>query len=221
MKYALHQAFDYDGNPAWKVFKIMSEFIDGFQFLSGLKREVTFLGSARATPTSWHYQEALKLGIMLGKAGFTIVTGGGPGIMEAGNKGAYKAKAPSVGINIMLPHEQRTNKYVTKSTAFHYFFTRKVMLAASAQAFVFFPGGFGTLDEFFEMLTLVQTKKMEKVPLILVGKHYWAPLLHWIDTTIEAEYGAISPGDTKLYTLVNSAQEAFDIIRATPERQYF
>lgn len=203
----------------------MAEFVDGFQFLSTLKREVSIFGSARFAPNkhpgAHHYREARQLGELLGKEGFTIVTGGGPGIMEAANRGACDAKAESVGLNIQLPQEQRINKYVKKSVAFHYFFTRKVMLSASAQAYVFLPGGFGTLDEFFEIITLIQTGKMEPIPVILVGKDYWGPLVRWIETHMYEKHKTINKKDMQIYHLARNVKEAVKIISATKERNYF
>ncbi len=206
---------------SWRIFRIMSEFVEGFQFLSTTKREISVFGSARMPPSHPWYQEAYKLGKMLGEQGFTVVTGGGGGIMEAANKGAYEAGAMSVGLNIQLPHEQRMNPYVTHPIAFHYFFTRKVMFAASAQAYVYFPGGFGTLDEFFEILTLIQTGKSEKVPIVLVGKDYWQPLLGWIEETLYERYDAIDRLDIRLLTLVDSADEAYTLIAKSNERSLF
>ena len=199
----------------------MAEFVDGFQFLSGLKREVSIFGSARFAKNHHHYKEAHELAKELGKKGFTIVTGGGPGVMEAANKGACDANAESGGLNIQLPQEQRINKYVKKSVAFHYFFTRKVMLSASAQAYIFLPGGFGTLDEFFEIITLIQTKKMEPIPVILVGKDYWRPLLRWIEVHMYDKHRTIKRKDMEIYHLAKNVQEAVKIISQTQERKYF
>lgn len=205
----------------WRIFRIMAEFVEGFQFLSTTKREVTVFGSTRIPPTHRWYGVAVQLGKLLGEHGFTVVTGGGPGIMEAANKGAYEAGAESIGLNIQLPHEQRVNPYVTRSRAFHYFFTRKVMLAASAQAYVYFPGGFGTLDELFEILTLIQTKKSERIQVVLVGHEYWDPLVNWIKTTILGTFDAISPEDIQIFKVVDTAEEAFDLIKSSQERSFF
>lgn len=205
----------------WRIFRIMAEFVEGFQFLSSTKREVTVFGSARLPPTSRWYQEATTLGRMLGEAGFSVITGGGPGIMEAANKGAYEAGAESIGLNIQLPNEQRTNPYVTRSRAFHYFFTRKVMLAASAQAYVYFPGGFGTLDELFEILTLIQTKKSEPIAIVLMGKEYWDPLVDWLKERVLGMFDAIEAQDLQLFTVVDTAEEAFTLIRNSRERTFF
>ena len=160
----------------WRIFRIMAEFVEGFQFLSESSREVTFFGSARTKKSDRWYKEGVKLGRLCATNGFTVVTGGGPGIMEALNKGAKEGGGVSIGLNIQLPNEQRINEYVTRGRGFHYFFTRKVMLAYSAQAYIFFPGGFGTLSEFFDLVELVQTKKMESIPIICVGKDFWGAL---------------------------------------------
>lgn len=206
----------------WRIFRIMSEFIEGFQFLSQFSKEVTIFGSARFKPNNKWYKEAVKLGEMLAKHGFSVITGGGPGVMEGGNKGAHKIDPnKSIGINIQLPQEQRTNKYVHHAEGFYYFFTRKVMMAASAQAYIFFPGGFGTLDEFAEITMLIQTGKMQKLPVILVGKDFWTPLLSWILEKLLKEYKVINASDNKIFTLVDTAEEAFEIIKKSKERSIF
>lgn len=205
----------------WRIFRIMAEFVEGFQFLSTLNKEVTVFGSARLPATNKWYQEAVEFGRILAEHDFTVVTGGGPGIMEAANKGAHAAGGKSVGLNIQLPHEQRINPFVTSSRAFYYFFTRKVILAASAQAYVYFPGGFGTLDELFEILTLIQTKKSEAIPVVLVGKEYWTGLLEWIKEVQYAEFDAISKEDMDIYKIVDTAEEAFAHIKDSKERTFF
>jgi len=200
----------------------MSEFVEGFQFLSQFYKEVTIFGSARLKPDSKWYQEAEKLGKILAKNGFTVITGGGSGIMEAGNKGAYEINpSKSIGINIQLPMEQRTNPYVTKSKGFYYFFTRKVMLAASAQSYIFFPGGFGTADEFLEILMLVQTGKIQKIPIILIGKDFWEPLINWFKNTMALKYQTIKPTDLTLFHLVDTAEQAYKIVKKSKERTIF
>lgn len=210
----MNAKFDFKNNPSWRIFRIMAEFIDGFEFLDQFQDTVTFFGSARLAPDHPDSVKARELARLLTEAGCTIITGGGPGIMEAANRGAFEANGVSVGLNIELPLEQRVNRYVKKGIGFHYFFTRKVMLAYSAQAFVFFPGGLGTLDEFSELVTLLQTHKMEeKIPVILVGKEYWTPLLDWIRTSMYETYQAIDARDQEIWTLTDSAEEAFTAIR--------
>ncbi|MEN9557705.1 MAG: hypothetical protein RL141_74 [Candidatus Parcubacteria bacterium] len=199
----------------------MAEFIEGFQFLDNLRGEVSIFGSRLAGEKSPAYKEARKLGNMLAKQGYTVITGGGPGIMEAGNRGAFEAGGDSIGLDIELPTEQRRNQYVTRSVGFHYFFTRKVMLSAAAQAYVFFPGGFGTLDEMTEMVTLIQTGKIpSNVPVILVGKKFWAPFLAWVKDILCTKEGYISRMDFSLLQLVDTPEAAFDIIKETHERPY-
>jgi len=219
--FEIDQPFDFAEDTNWRIFRIMAEFIEGFEFLAPLRKEITFFGSARLPEGSKWYQEARKLGALLAKEQFTVITGGGPGIMEAGNRGAFEAGGASVGIDIELPQEQRRNQYVKNGHGFHYFFTRKVMMAASAQAYAFFPGGFGTLDEFFEIITLIQTKKMEPLPVVCVGHDFWDPLHEWIRTHMVASYATISPEDIDLYTIVDTAEEAFEILRKSKERKYF
>jgi len=204
-----------DCTSPWRILKVMSEFVDGFDFLKQYDKAVTFFGSARCHSKDKIYLEATKLAYMLAKEGFAIVTGGGPGVMEAANKGAHKAGGRSLGLNIQLPREQRVNPYVKESESFKYFFTRKVMLAFASQLYIYFPGGFGTLDEFFEIVTLIQTKKMDPVPIVLVGKKYWNPLLTWTKNDICNRYHMISKEDMNLYHLVDSAEEAFEFIQET------
>ncbi len=205
----------------WRIFRIMAEFVEGFQFLSQFSREVSMFGSTRFQEGDRWYEEARKLGKRMAECGFTVITGGGPGIMEAANRGASEAGGESVGLNIQLPMEQRTNPYVKKARGFHYFFTRKVMLAASSQAYAFFPGGFGTLDEMFEIITLVQTGKMQPIPIVLVGRDYWQPLTDWIDETLVRKERTVSAKETKIYTVVDTAEEAFALIETSQERSFF
>jgi hypothetical protein len=212
-------ADDFTQNINWRIFRIMAEFVEGFEFLSKLHKEVTIFGSTRATSASRYYQIAKQLGFMLGKNGYTVITGGGPGIMEAANWGAFESGGESVGLDISLPMEQRRNQYVKQSMGFRYFFTRKVMLSASAQAYVFFPGGFGTMDELYEMVTLIQTAKMsDQVPVILVGRSFWTPMLKWIEREMWENNRYIEKDDMKILQIVDTADEAFRIIKKTRER---
>jgi len=230
------QANDFRSSFHWRIFRIMSEFVDGWQFLGDYKKMVTFFGSARFKQGDQWYEEARKLGHLLAKEGFDVVTGGGPGIMEAANQGAHevhehtgvamsnhnKKVGDSIGLNIKLPFEQRINEYVDKAVAFHYFFVRKVMLSYYAQAYIFFPGGFGTLDEVFEIITLIQTKKISShIPLIMVGKPFWGPLAKWIEEHVYGEFGAIDKEDMLIYKIVDTAEEAFEIVKKSPERKEF
>lgn len=216
---------------SWRILRIMSEFVEGWQFLADLKKTVTFFGSARFTEKDHWYEEAQKLGNLLAKDGFDVVTGGGPGIMEAANRGAWEAHEKSdhkdesignsIGLNIKLPLEQRINKYVDKSVAFHYFFVRKVMLSYYAQAYIYFPGGYGTLDEAFELLTLMQTKKILPIHIIFIGKEFWQPLDNWIRNEIFEKQKAIDQEDLELYKIVDSAEEALEIVKSSPLRSEF
>jgi hypothetical protein len=210
---------DFRSGASWRVFRIMAEFIEGFEFLADLKNEVTFFGSARSTTANPYYKEARKLAQMLGRDGFTIITGGGPGIMEAGNRGATEVGAVSVGLNIQLPLEQRINRYVRKARAFYYFFTRKVMLSISAQAYVYFPGGFGTVDELMEIVTLVQTGKMCRIPIVLVGREFWEGYFRWVKEAMLTQ-NYIEEKDLAIVQIVDTAEEAYQIIRGTKERAY-
>jgi hypothetical protein len=201
-----------EATPSWRIFKIMGEFVAGFEFLRRFDATVTVFGTARVDSKSKIYKDAQALAGELTKMGFAIITGGGPGAMEAANRGAQEAGGVSVGLNIQLPAEQRINPYVSESQAFHYFFTRKVMLAYSSELYIFFPGGFGTLDELFELMTLVQTKKICSIPIILVGKKFWQPLLSWIDEFVYKE-GMIDAADRDIYSLVDDAAEAIALIK--------
>lgn len=213
---------DFRDSMQWRVFRIMAEFIEGFEFLADFKKSVTIFGSTRdSEATHKWYEESRRLGTMLAKEGYAVVTGGGPGIMEAGNRGAAEGNGVSVGINIQLPREQRINPYVNRGKGFHYFFTRKLMLTYAAEAYVYFPGGYGTLDEFFEIITLIQTKKLEPVAVILVGREFWNGLDDWMHKIVLERDGAVDPGDLKLYTIVDTAEQAMEIIRQAPPRDGF
>ena len=195
-----------------RISNIIGEFIEGFNFLNQQEKTVSFFGSARIKPSHKYYKEAVQLSKKLSERGYTIITGGGPGIMEAGNKGAYLSKGKSYGMDIDLPEEQITNKYVKKSISFKYFFVRKVMLTFAAEAYIFFPGGFGTLDEFFEIITLIQTKKIRKIPIVLLHKSYWEPILNYIEKDLYQKNKFISKEDLKIYYLADSAEEALNYL---------
>ncbi len=203
---------DGDAIQSWRVFRIMSEFVQGFELLREHGLAVTFWGSARTTPEEEYYKEAEELAAKLAKKGFSVVSGGGPGIMEASNVGAFKVGGKSVGLNIQLPFEQKLNPYTTQSLNFDFFFSRKVMLTFASEAYVYFPGGFGTLDEFFEIITLIQTKKIEKIPVILYGKDYWEPLIRFFEQDLLKKHKTISPEDLDLFKLVDSVDEAYKYI---------
>lgn len=207
-----------DYRDTWRIFRIMSEFVEGYQFLSKLEREVTVLGSARFDASHEYSKIARELGGLLGKNGFTTITGGGPGIMEEANRGAFESGGESIGLNIQLPFEQRINPYVKRSTAFYYFFTRKVMLTSPANAFVYFPGGFGTMDEFFEVADLMELNKMERAPIILVGKKYWQPLLDFLREK-SSGIGSVPVQDINSWHLVDTAEEAFNFIKDTKDKK--
>ena len=198
----------------WRVLRIMGEFVEGFEELAGLGPAVTIFGSARVGRDDGAYATAVDVGRLLGEAGFTIITGGGPGIMEAGNRGAREAGAASVGLNIELPFEQHVNPYVDVEVDFRYFFVRKTMLVKYSQAFVIFPGGFGTMDELFEALTLIQTGKIRDFPIVLFGSDYWGGLLEWIRSAMISE-GKASEADLGLISLTDSPTQARDIILAS------
>ncbi|MBX4190112.1 TIGR00730 family Rossman fold protein [Candidatus Parcubacteria bacterium] len=216
---AFKEPADFRASLHWRIFRIIAEFVDGWQFLASFQKTITFFGSARFQPGDKWYEEARTLGKMLVGEGFGIVTGGGPGIMQAGNQGASEANGQSIGLNIKLPVEQRINPYVKESAAFHYFFVRKLMMSYAARAYVFFPGGLGTLDEVFEILTLIQTKKIsQQIPVVLVGKEFWSPIHNWLTESIFKQLHAIDEQDLSLYTIVDTAQEAYEIVKNAPPR---
>lgn len=195
-----------------RVEGIRKEFIKGFKLLEKYDLAATFFGTARCINDSDIYKQATELAHRLSDAGFTIITGGASGIMEAANKGAYEAGGNSVGINIELLDGQTGNDYVTDTEDFNHFFTRKVMLTFASEVYIYFPGGFGTLDEFFEIVTLIQTKKIEPIPVVLIGKEYWMPLLELVEKNLLEKYHTISKEDTNIYILVDSVDEAYNVI---------
>jgi uncharacterized protein (TIGR00730 family) len=205
------EALETIGRDAWRIFRIMGEFVEGFEEMTNVGRAVSIFGSARVKEGHPQSKTCVETARLLGEVGFGIITGGGPGIMEAANRGAREAGARSVGCNIELPFEQGTNKYVDLSIDFRYFFVRKTMFMKYAQAFVIFPGGFGTLDELFEALTLIQTGKVRDFPVVLVGKEYWGGLVEWIRDRMAAE-GKIAPKDLDLVLLTDDPVEVRDHI---------
>ena len=196
---------------SWKIFQIMAEFVEGFERLSSISPSVSLFGSARTEEGHPWYSLAQDIGRQLSNAGFSVVTGGGPGIMEAGNRGAYSGKSPSIGLNIILPHEQGANPYQDVALAFRHFFSRKVMFVKHASAYVVLPGGFGTLDELAEILTLVQTGKTRRIPIILVGSAFWRGLVDWFREVLVSE-GTISPQDLDLFLILDKPEEVVDAI---------
>jgi uncharacterized protein (TIGR00730 family) len=195
----------------WRIFRIMAEFVDSFEILSQVGPGVTIFGSARVSRDDPLYAATVELARGLAKNNLAIITGGGPGLMEAANKGAAVAKGKSIGLNIELPHEQKGNRYTNIPINFHYFFSRKVCFVKYSLGFVFMPGGFGTLDELFEVLTLVQTQRIPEFPLILFGKKHWKGLIQWLKKNLEPT-NYISPGDLNLFKLTDDPQEAVEII---------
>lgn len=202
-------------HSSWQIFKIMAEFVEGFEALAKIGPCISIFGSARTREGNTYYELACEIAERLATDGFGIISGGGPGIMEAANKGAQKANGKSVGLNITLPHEQYSNNFIDydKSINFDYFFVRKVMFAKYSQGFVMMPGGFGTMDEFFEVATLIQTKKMTESPLVLVGRAYWSGLLEWIDTVMMKKESNIHPEDLDLLKVFDTADEVVEYFR--------
>lgn len=205
---------DIRSNDSWGIFKVMSEFVNGYERLAKLGPCVSIFGSARTSPDNPYYQLSEDIAFDLTQKGFGIITGGGPGIMQAGNKGAQAGGGKSVGLNIDLPMEQEPNPYIDqdKNLDFDYFFVRKVMFVKYSQGFVVMPGGFGTLDELFEALTLIQTYKIGRFPIVLVGKKFWGGLLDWIKTTLLEAENNISAKDLELFQMVDTANEVVEII---------
>jgi len=205
-----------DGQDAWRVFRVMGEFVEGIEEMSGLGPGVSIFGSARVAPEDPMYAQCVETARLLGQAGYTVITGGGPGIMEAANRGAREAGAVSVGCNIELPFEQRSNDFLDVSIDFRYFFVRKTMFVKYACAFVIFPGGYGTMDELFEALTLIQTGKISSFPVVLFGSDYWAGLLDWLRGTMTGE-GKISPEDLDLFFVTDDPAAATDhVVQKSP-----
>lgn len=205
------QARTYSARESWRVFEIMAEFVEATERLAAIRPAVSIFGSARTPPDHPYYLLAEQIARQLSDAGFSVISGGGPGIMEAANKGAYFGRSPSVGLNIQLPHEQRSNPFQDISQTFRHFFARKVMFVKFASAYVVMPGGFGTLDELFEALTLVQTGKTRKMPIILVHSPFWSPVVDWFRKTLVAE-GMIDAADVDLIQLIDEPKAVVEAI---------
>ena len=201
-------------NDSWAIFKIMSEFVNGYEAMSRIGPCVSIFGSARTKPDNKYYQLAEKIAYKITQAGYGVITGGGPVIMEAGNKGAHLGGGVSAGLNIELPFEQHFNPYIDrdKNLQFDYFFVRKVMFVKYSQGFVVMPGGFGTLDELFEAITLIQTRKIGKFPIILVGSEFWSGLVEWIKKVLLEEHNNIKAEDLELFTIVDTADEVIEVL---------
>ncbi len=208
----------FTNTDPWRVMRIMGEFVEGFDELAELGPAVTIFGSARVKPDDRQYRDTVEVARLLGEAGFSIITGGGPGIMEAGNRGAQEAGVRSIGLNIELPFEQGVNRFVDVAINFRYFFVRKTMFTKYAQAFVIFPGGFGTMDELFEALTLIQTGKVQNFPVILFDSNYWRGLIDWLQATMLTE-GKISAADLDLLIVTDSPTEVRDLIVKSAQGQ--
>jgi uncharacterized protein (TIGR00730 family) len=202
---------EFTHTDTWRVFRIMGEFVEGFDDLATITRGVAVFGSARTPPVHPQYKAAQETAALLARAGFAVITGGGPGIMEAANRGAFEAGGVSIGCNIELPFEQKANPYLTRTLTFKYFFVRKTMFVKYSTAFIIFPGGFGTLDELFESLTLIQTRKIRNFPVVLFGSEYWAGMMKWIEDLMLKE-GKITEADVRLLHVTDSPEEAVEIV---------
>jgi uncharacterized protein (TIGR00730 family) len=196
----------------WRIFRIMAEFVDGFEVLSSVGPAISIFGSSRIKPSHKYYKLAEDTAFLLAKEGYAIITGGGPGLMEAANKGARRAKGKSVGLNIQMPTEQKPNKYIDVLLDFHYFFCRKVMFVKYAKAFIIMPGGFGTLDELFESLNLIQTGRNDRFPVIMMGKQYWRGLNDWLKK-FSLKEGCIEENDLRIFKVVDTPREALQAIK--------
>lgn len=202
---------DFTGSDTWRVFRILSEFVEGFESLNNIGPAISIFGSARVKKTEWAYKTTMQVAELLSKRGFAVISGGGPGVMEAANRGAKKGKGLSIGLNIQLPMEQKPNPYQDKSLVFRHFFARKVMFVKYAAGYVIMPGGFGTLDEFFESLTLIQTAKIRRFPVVMMGTSFWNGLLRWMDKTLVDE-GMIDADDMNLFYVTDDPADAVDHI---------
>lgn len=203
---------DFTTEDPWRIFRIISEFVDGFEVLSDIGKAVSIFGSSRTSAGKKYYKLAEEIAYRLAKEGYAVITGSGPGIMEASNKGARRARGHSIGLNIQIPLEQRANPYVDTLLSFHYFFVRKVMFVKYAKAFVIMPGGYGTLDEFTEAINLIQTKRISKFPVVLFGREYWKGMLDWLKEKVLKE-GNISKEDLDIFTVVDTPKDVVKVIR--------
>lgn len=202
---------DFEKSEPWRIFRIMSEFVDGIETLSDVKNAICIFGSAKAKPSDKYYKLATETAHLFTSKGYAIMTGAGSGIMEAANKGCHKAKGESIGLNILIPIEQKPNRYINKLLDFRYFFCRKVMFAKYSKAMLIFPGGFGTMDEFFEITALIQTKRIEPIPLIMVGSSYWGGMLAWIKKTL-LKSNAIEKEDLDIFKVIDDPQGMLDCV---------
>ncbi|NQV04035.1 MAG: TIGR00730 family Rossman fold protein [Candidatus Omnitrophica bacterium] len=207
----MSNGYDFTTEDPWRIFRIMSEFVEGFEALSKVGSAVTFFGSARTKPRDKYYKLAEKAAGLLARHDYAIMTGAGPGIMEAANKGAKKAGGSSIGLNIEVPIIQKPNRFVTELIDFRYFFCRKVMFVKYAKAFVIFPGGFGTMDEFFEAITLIQTKRIKRFPVVLVGREYWKGIIDWMKKSMLRK-DRVDRDDLEIFTIVDTAREVLEVV---------
>ena len=210
--------YDIAKEETWRIFRIMAEFVDGFEDLSQVGPAVSIFGSSRVKSSNAHYKKAEKLARLLVKEGYAVITGAGPGVMEAANKGASEAGGKSIGLNIQLPNVQKPNRYVNIMLDFRYFFCRRVMFVKYAEAYVMLPGGYGTLDEFFEIITLIQTQKIESVPVVLLGETYWNTFLKWAKEILLAE-DFVEAKDLKIFKIVDTPEEVIQIVRKLPKQR--